>query len=354
MIMSLILDFLTNMIKAGASDLHLSVGNPPILRIDGKLHVVDFPPLTQDMVRGMVYSLLTSEQIEKFERTRELDFSYEIPGVGRFRGNVYFQRNTIACALRAVPLKIQTIEELGLPQILKYFASQERGLFLVTGPTGVGKSTTLAAMIEYINTNFSKHIITIEDPIEFVYENKKSIIHQREVGTDTLTFAEALRHVLRQDPDVILVGEMRDLETISLTITAAETGHLVLATLHTSGIVNTIDRIIDVFPAHQQPQVRTQLANILLGAASQLLVPLKGRKGRMAVMEIVKVNTAIKNLIRKQEHHQILNILHTSKEAGIISLESQLKEMYERGLISKEDAFRYAYYPDVLKRLIRD
>ncbi len=350
--MSLMVEFLTNMVKAGASDLHLSVGTPPILRIDGRLHVVDFPPLTQDMVRGMVYSLLTSEQIERFERQKELDFSYEIPGVGRFRGNVYFQRGTIACALRSVPLKVKSIKELGLPPILKYFASQERGLFLVTGPTGVGKSTTLAAMIDYINTHFSRHIITIEDPIEFVHENKKSLIHQREVGTDTLSFAEALKHVLRQDPDVILVGEMRDLETISLTITAAETGHLVFGTLHTSGIVNTIDRIIDVFPAYQQPQVRAQLANILLGTASQLLVPLASGKGRRAVFEIVTVNAAIRNLIRKQEHHQILNILHTSREAGIISMESQLKELYEQGLITKEDAFRYAFYPEVIKRLI--
>ncbi len=348
----IIFDLLANMIKAHASDLHLGVGSPPIIRINGKLHVVDFPPLTEDMIRSMIYALLTSEQIEKFEREKELDFSYTLKGVGRFRGNVYFQRGTIACALRAIPSQVKSFEELNLPPILKYFASQERGLFLVTGPTGVGKSTTLAAMIEYINQNFSKHIITIEDPIEYVFENKKSLIHQREVGVDTESFASALKHVLRQDPDVIMIGEMRDLETISLALTAAETGHLVLATLHTSGIVNTIDRIVDVFPAHQQPQVRVQLANILLGTASQLLVPLATGKGRIPALEVVVANTAIKNLIRKGEHHQILNVLHTGKEKGMQSIEHHLKELYSKGLITKETALRYAFYPEIMKRLL--
>mgnify|MGYP001773194901 CR=1 FL=1 len=347
----LIFELLENMHKLEASDLHLGVGSPPIFRIKGKLKALNFPPLTNDMIRSMVFALLTSEQIEEFERKRELDFSYSLENVGRFRGNLYFQKGTIAAAIRAIPFKIKNLEELGLPHILSEMASYERGFFLVTGPTGVGKSTTLAAMIDFINNNFSKHIITIEDPIEYVHINKKSIIHQREIGVDTHSFNEALRHVLRQDPDVILIGEMRDMESISLALTAAETGHLVFSTLHTFGIVNTIDRIVDVFPSSQQNQVRTQLANILNGSISQVLIPTVD--GNLIVAyEMVIANTAVRNLIRKGEHHQLYNVLYTGREAGMISLEARLADLYRQGIITKETAYRYATNKEVIARMI--
>jgi twitching motility protein PilT len=347
----LIFELLENMHNVGASDLHLGVGSPPIFRINGKLKALNFPPLSNDIIRSMVYTLLTSEQIEEFEKKRELDFSYTLEKVGRFRGNLYFQRGTIAAAIRAIPLQVKTIEELNLPEILKEFASNERGFILVTGPTGVGKSTTLAAMIDYINSNFSRHIITLEDPVEYVHINKKSIIHQREIGIDTLSFRDALVHVLRQDPDVILVGEMRDMESISLALTAAETGHLVMSTLHTFGIVSTIDRIIDVFPANQQNQVRTQLANILTGCISQVLVPTIDNK-LIVAYEVVVATPAVRNLIRKGEHHQLQNVLYTGKESGMISLESRLVELFKKGIITKEVAYRYALNREVIARLI--
>ncbi len=324
---------------------HLSLG------IKGKLKALKFPPLTNEMIRSMIFALLTSEQIEEFEKKKELDFSYSLENIGRFRGNLYFQRGSMAAAIRAIPSEIKTIEDLGLPLILKEIASTERGFFLVAGPTGVGKSTTLAAMIDYINNNFSKHIITIEDPIEYVHINKKSIIHQREIGTDTLSFHEALRHVLRQDPDVILIGEMRDMESISLALTAAETGHLVFSTLHTFGIINTIDRIVDVFPAGQQNQVRTQLANILNGSISQVLIPTID--GNLVVAyEVVVATLAVRNLIRKGEYHQLQNVLYTGKEAGMISLEARLAELYKKGVITKETAYRYANNKEVIARII--
>lgn len=347
----LIFELLENMHKLEASDLHLGVGSPPIFRIKGKLKALNFPPLTNDMIRSMVFALLTSEQIEQFEKQKELDFSYSLENVGRFRGNLYFQKGTIAAAIRSIPYKIRSIGELGLPQILEQMASFERGLFLVTGPTGVGKSTTLAAMIEYINNNFSKHIITIEDPIEYVYTNKKSIIHQREIGVDTHSFHEALRHVLRQDPDVIMIGEMRDMESISLALTAAETGHLVFSTLHTFGIVNTIDRIVDVFPAAQQNQIRTQLANIINGSISQILVPTVDNN-LIVAYEVVVANAAVRNLIRKGEHHQLYNVLYTGRESGMISLEARLTELYRKGIITKETAYRYANNKEVIARMI--
>lgn len=347
----LIFELLESMHKLEASDLHLGVNSPPILRIKGKLKALNFPPLNNDMIRSMVFALLTSEQIEQFEKQKELDFSYSLENVGRFRCNLYFQKGTIAVAIRSIPIQIKTIEELGLPPILKDMASMERGFFLVTGPTGVGKSTTLAAMIDYINNNFSKHIITVEDPIEYVHINKKSIIHQREIGVDTYSFNEALRHVLRQDPDVILIGEMRDMESISLALTAAETGHLVFSTLHTFGIVNTIDRIVDVFPASQQNQVRTQLANIINGSISQVLVPTID--GNLTVAyEVVIANTAVRNLIRKGEHHQLYNVLYTSRESGMISLEARLADLYKKGIITKETAYRYSNNKEVIARII--
>jgi len=347
----LIFELLENMSKLEASDLHLGVGSPPIFRIKGKLKALNFPPLTNEMIRSMVFALLTSEQIEEFEKKKELDFSYSLENVGRFRGNLYFQKGTLAVAIRSIPFKIRSIEELGLPEVLKEIASLERGFFLVTGPTGVGKSTTLAAMIDYINTNFSKHIITIEDPIEYSHINKKSVIHQREIGVDTLSFSEALKHILRQDPDVILIGEMRDLESISLALTAAETGHMVFSTLHTFGIVNTIDRIVDIFPSSQQNQVRTQLANILNGSISQILIPTVD--GNLIVAyEMVVATTAVRNLIRKGEHHQLYNVLYTGREAGMISLEAKLVELYKKGIITKETAYRYAINKEVLARTI--
>ncbi len=324
--------------EMGASDLHLTENTPPVLRIDGRLMRTDFPPLTREDTKRLVYSILNDIQRETFERDKELDFSLNLPGLDRFRVNVHIQRGSVEAAFRRIPRVIPSFEELGLPPIVEELARKPNGLVLVTGPTGMGKTTTLAAMINLINNERECLIITIEDPIEFVHTNKKAIIKQREVYSDTKSFAEALKRVLRQDPDVIVVGEMRDLETISTTLTAAETGHLVLATLHTPDAPQTVQRIIDVFPPHQQQQVRLQLADCIQGVISQLLLPNASGRGRVLATEIMIGTPAIRNLIREAEIEQIPTLIQTGAQYGMRTMDKSLKELYKKGLITYEVA----------------
>ncbi|PLT30230.1 type IV pilus twitching motility protein PilT [Peribacillus deserti] len=321
-----------------ASDIHLTVGVPPVMRINGELKKYGKDSLTPQDTERMAKALVPEPMWETFSEKGELDFSYGLAGVSRFRINAYFQRACIALAIRIVPRRIPSLEELGLPEILKKVSEKPHGLVLVTGPTGSGKSTTLASMISYMNQTMRKHIITLEDPIEYLHKHGNCIVDQREVGFDTNNFSNGLRAALRQDPDVILVGEMRDLETIQTAITAAETGHLVFGTLHTSSAPSTIDRIIDVFPAHQQPQIRIQLASVLVAIVSQRLFPNAEKDGRIAATEILINNSAIANLIRNEKIHQIVSILQTSKAQGMHTLESQIKELLAGGRISRDSA----------------
>lgn len=319
-----------------ASDIHLTVGVPPTMRINGDLKKYGKNILKPADIHGMAKEIIPGNMWGKFEEKGELDFSYGIPGVSRFRVNAYFQRTSVALAVRVVPSKIPTIEELCMPDVLKKIAEKPQGLVLVTGPTGSGKSTTLASMIQFMNQTMRKHIITLEDPIEYLHKHGNCIIEQREVGFDTNNFANGLRASLRQDPDVILVGEMRDLETIQTAITAAETGHLVFGTLHTSSAPSTINRIIDVFPSAQQQQVRIQLASVLMAIISQRLFPTVDKTGRRAALEILLNNPAISNLIRNEKVHQIVNVMQTSKAAGMQTLDSSIKELVQMGIISKD------------------
>lgn len=338
-------------VQQGASDLHLTEKEPPILRIDGKLNRTDNPVLKKDELKRMIYSVMTNTQKEMFERDLELDFSLALPGLDRFRVNIHQQKGSVEGAFRRVPLTIPSIDDLGLPQIVKDLARKPNGLVLVTGPTGVGKTTTLAALIDLINSERESLIVCIEDPIEFIHNNKKSIIKQREVYADTHSFAEALRHALRQDPNVIVVGEMRDLETISTTLTAAETGHLVLATLHTPDAPQTIERIIDVFPPHQQQQVKLQLADCLQGVVSQALVPRAAGKGRVLATEIMVGTPAIRNLIREQEIEQIPTLMQTGSQYGMKTMDKTLKELYEQGLITLDAALSKVKNPEEFRHL---
>jgi twitching motility protein PilT len=322
----------------GASDLHITIESTPIVRINGKLKKVGSDKLTPDMTLALAKEITTKEQFQEFEKQGDLDFSYAIEELCRFRVNIFKQRNAIGIVCRVINSKIPTFEELNLPDVCKHFAKQTQGLLLVTGPTGSGKSTTLAAIIDYINTNMSKHILTLEDPIEYLHDHKRSIINQREVGHDSRSFAVGLRAALRQDPDVILVGEMRDVETISTAITAAETGHLVLATLHTTSAAQTIDRIIDVFPGDQQQQIRTQLSSTLAGVISQRLLPLAGDRGRVAAMEILVNIPATANLIRSDKVHQIVTVLETSKALGMQTMNMGVQNLVRQGLVSRQDA----------------
>ncbi len=315
-------------IQEKASDLHLTENEPPILRIDGKLRRTKLETLNKTELKKIIYSILNSSQKEMFERDLELDFSLALPDMDRFRVNLHVQKGSVEAAFRRVPLKIPTFEELHVPQIVQDMARRPNGLVLVTGPTGMGKTTTLAAMIELINNETEALMISIEDPIEFIHENKKSVIKQREVYADTHSFAEALKRALRQDPNVIVVGEMRDLETISTTLTAAETGHLVLATLHTPDAPQTIERIIDVFPPYQQQQVKLQLADCLQGVISQLLLPHSSGKGLILATEIMIATPAVKNLIREQEIEQIPTIMQTGAQYGMKTMDKSLKELY--------------------------
>ena len=325
-----------------ASDLHLNVEIPPVLRINGKLTRLDLPELTPESTHEMIYSILSEKQKKDFESLGELDLSYELVNISRFRVNVFKHRLGEGAAFRLIPEKIRTLSELGLPSIISEFTVQDRGLVLVTGPTGSGKSTTLAAMIDIINKNRTDNIITIEDPIEFIHYHQKCLISQREIGAHTPSFASALRNALREDPDVILVGEMRDLETISMALTAAETGHLVFSTLHTISASETIERIIDVFPPHQQNQVRMQLAGSLLGIVAQTLLPLSDEKGRIPAVEIMLANPAIRNLIREGKAYQIASTIQISKKDGMQSLDQSLKDLLNEGKISQEDAIKKA------------
>lgn len=321
-----------------ASDLHLTVGIQPVLRINGDLKKYGKDTLKPEETEGMARAIVPEHMWVQFKEKGELDFSYGIPGVSRFRVNTYHQRSCIALAIRVVPTRIPTIDELELPNILRKISEKPQGLVLVTGPTGSGKSTTLASMIQYMNETMRKHIITLEDPIEYLHKHGNSIIDQREVGFDTRNFANGLRAALRQDPDIILVGEMRDLETIQTAITAAETGHLVLGTLHTSSAPATINRIIDVFPPAQQPQIRIQLASVLVGIVSQRLFQREDRKGRKAATEILINNSAVANLIRNEKIHQIISIMQTSRAQGMHTLEASIKELIQSGIISKDAA----------------
>jgi twitching motility protein PilT len=324
-----------------ASDLHLTVGVPPIMRINGELKKYGQDVLRPEDTEAMARAIIPEGLWQQFQEKGELDFSYGIPGISRFRVNTYKQRSCVSLAVRVIPTKIPTIDDLQLPEVLKRIAHKPQGLVLVTGPTGSGKSTTLAAMIDYMNRTMRKHIITLEDPIEYLHKHGTCIIDQREVGFDTNNFANGLRAALRQDPDVILVGEMRDLETIHTAITAAETGHLVLGTLHTSSAPATIDRIIDVFPPAQQPQIRIQLASVLVAVISQRLFPTVQKTGRVAATEILINNSAVANLIRNEKIHQIINVMQTSRALGMHTLEMSIKELLQAGLISKEIAEPY-------------
>jgi twitching motility protein PilT len=344
---------LETVIEKKASDLHVTTGSPPMFRIDGKLVNIDTTSLTAPDTKRLCYSVLTDAQRHKFEEENELDFSFGIKGLSRFRGNIYMQRGAVAGAFRAISFDILNFSELGVPAIAGELIKKPRGLVLVTGPTGTGKSTTLAAMIDKINTEGNAHIITIEDPIEYLHRHKKCIVDQREVNSDTKSFSAALRHVLRQDPDIILIGEMRDLETIQAALTTAETGHLTFATLHTNSCVETINRIIDVFPPHQQQQIRTQLSFVLEGVLAQQLLPKVGGKGRVLAMEVMIPNPAIRNLIREDKIQQIYSLMQVGQaKFGMQTMNQSLLSLYERHLISLEVCTERSHNPEELRQML--
>lgn len=346
-------DFLKRMGEVNASDLHITSNSPMRFRIDEKLVPVDGKVLSPEEVKTTVYSLLTKDQIEKFEKDWELDLSFSVEKVARFRINVFKQRSFIGCAIRLIPYEIMTFEQCGLPiKVVTELCKKPKGLVLVTGATGSGKSTTLASMIGSINSQRPCHIITIEDPIEFVHKNKKALVDQREVFSDTRSFGAALKHVLREDPDVILIGEMRDLETIESALIIAETGHLVFATLHTSDCAQTINRVIDVFPAHQQQQIRTQLSFVLLAVLSQQLLPKPKGAGRVLATEVLMATPAIRSMVRESKIHQIYSTIQTSQKYGMRTMNQALSELYNKGLITYEDAIGRSIYPDELEKLI--
>ena len=345
-------DLLKLTVEKGASDLHIAVGVPPILRIDGQLISTNYERLTPQYTQRLCYDILTDEQIQRFESTFELDLSYSLAKISRFRVNVYKDKGTVAAAFRVIPARIPALRELGLPAILEDLARKPRGLILVTGPTGSGKSTTLAAMVNQINSERSVHIITIEDPIEYLHTHKFSIVNQRELGADTKSFGNALRSALREDPDVILVGEMRDLDTISTAITCAETGHLVLATLHTNNAPQTVDRIVDVFPPEQQEQIRFMLSNNLEAVVCQQLLPRAGMPGRVCAMEVMIASSAIRNLIREAKAHQITSALQTSANLGMQTMDQSLRDLYQKGLISYDEALSRAMNPEEFKTMV--
>lgn len=324
-------------VQQGASDLHLSTGQPPIIRIDGDIQRIDAPSFGPEQLQTLIYDIMNDEQRRGFEANLESDFSFELPSIARFRANVFMQNRGISAVFRTIPSKILTLEDLDAPPIFKNISEFPRGLVLVTGPTGSGKSTTLAAMVDYINQKDSAHILTVEDPIEFVHESSRSLINQREVHRDTQSFTNALRSALREDPDVILVGEMRDLETIRLALTAAETGHLVFGTLHTSSAAKTIDRIIDVFPAEEKEMVRSMLSESLQAVISQALLK-KPTGGRIAAHEIMLVNSAIRNLIREAKVPQMYSVIQTSSKLGMQTMDQNLQTLVAKNLVSREDA----------------
>ena len=346
-------DLLAEMVEAGASDLHLSSGLPPCIRVDGQIRPLnDHETLTPSELRRMIYAILTQRQREKFEEALELDTSHPVPGVGRFRLNVFVQRDSVGAVLRAIPYKIVPLDKLGIPAVVGDLAHLPRGLVLVTGPTGSGKSTTLASIIDLVNTSHAYHIMTVEDPIEFVHNHKRCVVNQREVGEDTKSFSAALKHVLRQDPDVILVGEMRDLETISTALTAAETGHLVFGTLHTQDAPQSIDRVIDVFPAHQQQQIRVQLASALQAVVTQQLLPRIGGRGRAVACEVLIATPAVRNLIREGKVHQIYSTMQGGGKYGMQTMDQSLAQLVKSSAVSMDVALERCHNEDDLRRLI--
>jgi twitching motility protein PilT len=348
-----ILELLELAAQRRASDLHLAAGLPPLVRVDGRLLALDYEPLTPNECQRIVYDILTDRQIGVFEDTHELDLSYGVPNLGRYRVNVYMQRSAVGAALRLIPSEIPSLEALALPRIVHELAEGTSGLVLVTGPTGCGKSTTLANMLDHINRTRECHVMTIEDPIEYLHRHRKAMINQRELGSDTYAFPDALRAVLREDPDVVLVGEMRDLETISAALTIAETGHLVLATLHTRNAPQAVDRIIDVFPPHQQEQVRVLLANTLEAVVAQQLLPRYGTKGRIPALELLVVNAAMRNLIRECKTYQIYSLMDTGAEQGMQTMDKALANLVRRGLVSREEAALRAIDMDNFNRWLR-
>lgn len=344
---------LEEVVKRKASDLHIQVTLPPMLRVDGKLApIAGQAALTEEMVENLVFAILDDDQKQILLKDKEFDFSFSFGDMGRFRVNAFHERGNLAAALRLIPNELPSIEQLGLPNVVNGFADYPRGLVLVTGPTGSGKSTTLAALLDKINTERAEHIITIEDPIEFTHKSKKSVVVQREVHYDTYSFAAALRSSLREDPDVVLIGEMRDLETIAAAITIAETGHLVFATLHTNSAAQSIDRMVDVFPPHQQPQIRAQLSNILMAICSQRLVPAIGG-GRQAASEILIANSAVRNIIREGKSHQLDAVIQTGADKGMQSMDRTLVSMIRAGTISYDDGRTFAVDLEEFERLMR-
>ncbi len=345
-------DVLMQVMERKASDLHLTAGAPPMIRHHGRLHALDYPVLTPQVTREVIYSILTNDQRQRLENDWQLDLAYSIPGKARFRVNAYFQRASLSAAFRLIPQDMPKLRSLGLPQTIEDFTKKPRGFVLVTGPTGSGKSTTLAAMLDLINDTRHEHILTIEDPIEFLHMHKSCIVNQRELGADAQSFGQALKAGLRQDPDVILVGEMRDLETISTALTAAETGHLVFATLHTQDTAQTVDRIVDVFPPAQQQQVRVQLSVALQGIVTQQLLPLANATGRCVATEILVPTPAVRNLIREGKTHQIYSALQTGAQFGMQTMDTSLAELVRAGKISRELAESRSSAPEELRRLM--
>ena len=346
-------DLFVLMHEKNASDLHLTAGAPPVLRIDGELVPTNYERLTGDISQNLVFSLMSDAQRQRFEAVNELDFAFGIKGMGRLRMNVYRQRGLVGAAIRSIPSRYKTFEELNLPPIVYDLMKQKKGLILVTGPTGSGKSTTLASMIDYLNEHFSYHIVTVEDPIEYVHSHKKSIVNQREVGADTETFTAALRHVLRQDPNVILIGEMRDLETIQAALNIAETGHLVFATLHTSDAAQTVNRIIDVFPPHQQEQIRVQLSFVAQAVLAQQLVQHASGTGRALACEVLIVTSAVRNLIREQKVEQMVTAMQTGGKYGMVTMNQGLADLYLKQKITYQEAVNRSTDPEDLKKYLQ-
>ena len=346
-------ELLGKLLEANGSDLHLTAGTPPTVRVHGELErLEEYPPLTPRALQGMIYAILPQKMRERFEQELELDMSYSLPGRARFRVNVYMQRDAVGAVFRVIPFEIKGLDDLGLPPVAADLARFPRGFVVVTGPTGSGKSTTLAAMVDVVNRERAGHIMTVEDPIEFLHKHKSCVVNQREIGADTHSFAAALKHVLRQDPDVILVGEMRDLETISTAITAAETGHLVFATLHTQDAPQTIDRIIDVFPPHQQQQTRVQLSTTLQGVITQQLVPTVDGKGRVVAAEVMVATPGIRNLIREGKVHQIYSAMQAGGRYGMQTMDMSLASHVKAGRVTQQMAFERCHDPEELQRLI--
>ncbi|MDD5309750.1 MAG: PilT/PilU family type 4a pilus ATPase [Deltaproteobacteria bacterium] len=341
------------MTEKGASDLHITTGSPPQLRIDGSLVPLKMDPLTPVDTKQLCYSILTEEQKIKFEKNNEIDLSFGVKNLSRFRANVFVQRGAVAGAFRSIPFKILSFDELGLPPVVEEFCHKPRGLVCITGPTGAGKSTTLAAVIDMINANTRQHIITIEDPIEYLHPHKRCLVNQRELGTDTMSFKDALKYVLRQDPDVVLVGEMRDRETVEAAMTISETGHLVFTTLHTNSCAQTINRIVDVFPPHQQSQIRAQLSFVLQGVVSQQLLPRAGAPGRVVACEVMVPTPAIRNLIREDKVHQIYSQMQVGQgKHGMQTFNQSLFSLLQRRIITLEEALGRSHDPDELKGMI--